>query len=162
MKGRRPHEVPMVEDVGEVFDGVAAATGGADASPWVLASDNPERPVAPTSKGWRRLLMGGGIIENEADDGADQAEGEQEGEGWKALPIRFHDLRRTVRDRLADLGVALPVAEALIGHAPPKLVRTYKPGGVALRERRRALEKWARELRRVVHRERAKVVKIRS
>ena len=75
-------------------------------------------------------------------------------------PVRFHDLRRTVRDRLAALGVALPVAEAVIGHAAPRLIATYNPSGIPLADRRRALERWQRELRRIVSGRAAKVVRI--
>ncbi len=64
------------------------------------------------------------------------------------MPIRFHDLRRTVRDALTlELGVSVPVAEAVIGHAPPKIVATYAPGGIPLQARRDALERWEAWLR---------------
>jgi integrase len=36
-----------------------------------------------------------------------------------------HDLRRTYRTRLTQLGVSFEVAETAIGHALPKIVRTY-------------------------------------
>ena len=38
---------------------------------------------------------------------------------------RLHDLRRTVRTGLGKLGVQPHVAEAVLNHLPPKLIRTY-------------------------------------
>jgi integrase len=58
----------------------------------------------------------------------------------------LHHLRRTLRQRLTDAGVALHVAEAVLGHLPPVIVRTYSPQWEPLREMRLALEAWSREL----------------
>jgi len=63
--------------------------------------------------------------------------------------FNLHHLRRTLRQRLTDAGVALHVGEAIIGHLPPKIVRTYSPEWEPLREMRSALETWARELSRI-------------
>jgi integrase len=43
-------------------------------------------------------------------------------EGWT-----IHDLRRSMRSRLATLPIAQGVAELMIGHAQPGLVETYSP-----------------------------------
>jgi len=57
------------------------------------------------------------------------------------------------------LNVPVHVAESLLGHVQPALVRTYAPSGVPLRERRQALDRWERELLRIVEqREPATVV----
>lgn len=58
---------------------------------------------------------------------------------------RLHDIRRTVRTELARLAVLPHVAEAILGHTPDKLTRTYqhyKP----LPEMEQALERWAVKL----------------
>ena len=39
----------------------------------------------------------------------------------------IHDLRRTMRSRLATLAISQSVAELMIGHAQPGLVETYSP-----------------------------------
>ena len=41
--------------------------------------------------------------------------------GW-----RPHDLRRTAATRMRDAGVSVDVIEAVLNHAPPKLIRTYQ------------------------------------
>jgi integrase len=62
---------------------------------------------------------------------------------------RLHDLRRTMRSGLAELGVGYEIAERVIGHAMPQLERTYNV--FAYREEKRsALERWARHLTVVV------------
>jgi hypothetical protein len=38
---------------------------------------------------------------------------------------RLHDLRRTLRSGLAELGVSYEIAERVIGHTMPQLERTY-------------------------------------
>jgi integrase len=60
-------------------------------------------------------------------------------------PWILHDIRRTVRTGLGALGVAPHVAEAVLNHLPAKLVRTYDRNTYA-KEKRAALELWAREL----------------
>jgi integrase len=60
-------------------------------------------------------------------------------------PWILHDIRRTVRTGLGVLGVAPHVAEAVLNHLPAKLVRTYDRNTYA-KEKRAALDLWAREL----------------
>jgi integrase len=62
---------------------------------------------------------------------------------------RLHDLRRTLRSGLAELGVSYEIAERVIGHAMPQLERTYNVFTYR-EEKRRALERWARHLTVVV------------
>ncbi len=53
-----------------------------------------------------------------------------------------HDLRRTARTYWSEkLGVPWDLAERLLGHALPKIARTYD-AGTYLEQRRAALEKW--------------------
>ena len=61
----------------------------------------------------------------------------------------LHDLRRTVRTGLGKLGVQPHVAEAVLNHLPPKLIRTYDRNTYAA-EKREALDKWATHLKTVV------------
>lgn len=65
------------------------------------------------------------------------------GYGW-----RPHDLRRTAATRMRDAGVSVEVIEAVLNHAPPRLVRVYqRPNMVpAMRE---ALGKLQAEVERV-------------
>jgi integrase len=66
-----------------------------------------------------------------------------------------HDIRRTVRTGLGGLGIAPWVAEAVLNHLPPKLVRTYAVTGHETEtnldkrleaEKRTALEAWANHI----------------
>jgi integrase len=61
----------------------------------------------------------------------------------------LHDLRRTVRTGLGKLGVQPHIAEAVMNHLPPKLIRTYDRNTYAA-EKRDALDKWATHLKTVV------------
>jgi integrase len=69
------------------------------------------------------------------------------------LDFRFHDVRRTVADRmLNDLGLSAYIVDVgVLGHSKPKMLGVYAPS-VPLRELRAALERWAEELRRVLGR----------
>jgi integrase len=60
-------------------------------------------------------------------------------------PWTLHDLRRTVRTGLGKLGVQPHIAEAVLNHLPPVLVRTYDRNTYAA-EKRDALERWASHL----------------
>jgi integrase len=60
-----------------------------------------------------------------------------------------HDLRRTVRTRLSELDVMDEVAEAVIGHVPTALVRTYNQSD-RLKVKRDALTRWEGALRSIV------------
>jgi integrase len=62
---------------------------------------------------------------------------------------RVHDLRRTVRTGLGQLGVQPHIAEAVLNHIPPKLIRTYDRNKYET-EKRAALDQWATHLKTVV------------
>jgi hypothetical protein len=64
--------------------------------------------------------------------------------GW-----RLHDLRRTMRTRLAALRVPDYVAELVIGHGKRGLARVYDQHRY-VSEMREALERWAAELADIV------------
>ena len=58
-------------------------------------------------------------------------------------------MRRTVRSRLSSLGVTAVVAERVIGHELPDLIAVYDVHAYEA-ETRAALNKWTRELRRIL------------
>jgi integrase len=76
-------------------------------------------------------------------------------------PWTLHDLRRTGRTGLGILGVAPHIAEAVLNHLPPKLVRTYDRNAYE-REKREALNLWAAHLMRLVNGEQSNVVPLRA
>jgi integrase len=69
--------------------------------------------------------------------------------GGKLKPFRTHDLRRTVRTRLAALRISDLVAEMVIGHGRKGIQRVYDQHTYE-NEMREALELWAGRLRDIV------------
>jgi integrase len=76
-------------------------------------------------------------------------------------PFIIHDLRRTVRRRLAGLEVNDTVAEMVIGHGRRGLQRVYDQHNYEP-QMRKALELWAGELRRIVKPAPSNVVPLRG
>lgn len=76
-------------------------------------------------------------------------------------PWTLHDLRRTGRAGLGLLGVAPHVAEAVLNHLPPKLMRVYDKNRYE-KEKREALDLWAAHLMRLVAGKASNVVPIRA
>jgi integrase len=76
-------------------------------------------------------------------------------------PWTLHDLRRTGRTGLGMLGVAPHIAEAVLNHLPPKLLRTYDKNKYE-KEKRDALDLWAAHLTRLVSGETSNVVHLRA
>jgi integrase len=58
----------------------------------------------------------------------------------------LHDLRRTVRTGLGKLGVQPHIAEAVLNHLPPRLIRTYDRN-TYMAEKKAALDLWASHLK---------------
>jgi integrase len=77
------------------------------------------------------------------------------------LNMRLHDLRRTLRTGLAELGVSFQVAERCLNHAMPGLQAVYSRHNY-LREMRTALSLWAEHVLAVVGKREATVVAFRS
>jgi hypothetical protein len=65
--------------------------------------------------------------------------------------VNIHDIRRTVADALLNRIGAQPwiVDHVVLGHARPKLLRTYMPT-LPLGEAREALQRWGDELERIL------------
>jgi integrase len=65
--------------------------------------------------------------------------------------VRVHDIRRTVADALFNRIGTPPwiVDHVVLGHARPKLLRTYMPT-LPLKEAREALQRWGEELDRIL------------
>jgi integrase len=66
-----------------------------------------------------------------------------------SVTFRFHDIRRTVATGLASLGTPDYIVDAVLGHTPQRLRRTYNRYQ-PVRETRVALAAWAAELERIV------------
>jgi integrase len=133
-KSERAHEIPLSEPMVAVLEGI-----GQQGGPFVFSADGG-RPI--NSPSWVKKEI-------------DAASGVRD---W-----RFHDVRRTFRTGLAELGISHAVAERCLGHAVPMLERTYNTH-VYRAEKARALEAWADHLLRIAGegREAGNVVELRQ
>jgi integrase len=64
-------------------------------------------------------------------------------------PFTPHDLRRTLRTRLAEIGIDDVVAESVLGHKLQGIMAVYNRHSYDV-EKRQALEKWEKKLRRII------------
>ena len=76
------------------------------------------------------------------------------------LDVRLHDLRRTLRTGLAELGVRFEVAERVLNHAMPGLEAVYNRHSYAA-EKRAALTLWAEHVLALTEEREATVVAFR-
>jgi integrase len=129
-KAGRSYEIPLSKQMVEVLRGMTPN------GPYVFSRDG-KRPISGISGLKQRL---------------DQASGLRE---W-----RLHDLRRSMRTGLAELGIIFEVAERCIGHAAPRLEATYNLYRYKV-ETARALQRWADYVMGIVKAEAGKVVELR-
>jgi integrase len=76
------------------------------------------------------------------------------------VDVRLHDLRRTLRTGLAELGVSFEVAERVLNHAMPGLQAVYNRHSYKV-EKRTALELWAKHVLALAEKREATVVAFR-
>ena len=121
------HVVPLSEDAMMIVEGLPRFEGPED----FLFTIDGCKPVTGWSTSKERL---------------DKFMREELGE---LTPWVIHDLRRTVRTRLAALRINADVAEAVLGHVKPGIVGVYDRHRYD-DEKREALEAWAIKLRSIV------------
>lgn len=142
MKGKEAHRLPLTSMALEVIEAARAFSNG---SPYVFKSTHKDgAPVTPGAlsrailRHWKEIGIG--------------------------VPFTPHDLRRTFRSRLAELGVSDIVAERTLGHKLQGVLGVYNRHPYD-KEKREALEKWEGKLRQIVgldKPERAKVIPIKG
>jgi integrase len=76
------------------------------------------------------------------------------------LDVRLHDLRRTLRTGLAELGVNFEVAERVLNHAMPGLQAVYNRHSY-ITEKRNALALWAEHVLSLGEKREARIVALR-
>ncbi|MBB5348268.1 site-specific integrase [Desulfoprunum benzoelyticum] len=141
MKGREAHSVPLTDMALEVIEQARPYTGG---HPFVFSSprgDGSQTRTHTLSKGVSRHWQQIGFKEQ----------------------FTPHDLRRTVRTRLAEIGIDDVVAERVLGHKLQGIMAVYNRHGYDA-EKRQALDKWNRALRRILgieEAERGKVIEFK-
>jgi integrase len=126
MKAKSPHVVPLSETAIEILRGLPRFATGDD----FIFRVGP-KPFASFSGAKLRL---------------DKVIAEM---GGTVKPYSLHDLRRTVRTRLSELGVLPFVAELVLAHAQPGIQRVYDLHRYD-EEKRAALELWERRLLEIV------------
>jgi integrase len=126
MKSKREHTVPLVPEVRALLDSLPRFTSASKAD-YVFTNDG------------RRCLRGFDHVKNRID--ALMPPG--------TPPFTIHDIRRSVRSSLAELGVSDTVAELVIGHTQKGLLKTYNLYRYES-EKRAALELWGARLMQIV------------
>lgn len=128
MKGNEPHSIPLTGMVLEVIELARAYSNG---SPYVFCSTHKDgAPITPGA-------LSRAILRHwEEEMGFEE-------------PFTPHDLRRTVRTRLAELGIDDIVAERVMGHKLQGMLGVYNRHDYE-KEKREALEKWEKKLRLIV------------
>jgi integrase len=114
MKNDAGHVVPLAPKVVEILRGLPRFSGG-----FIFSGQTGDRPFSGFSKAKKRLDREIGEIK----------------------PFTLHDLRRTVRTRLAELGVTPFVGELVIGHTQKGVHAVYDLHRYE-DEKREALLKW--------------------
>ena len=118
---------------------IARLTGDAAFCVSLLAGQGSLDPTRPLRPGARASADGSGF------SGWSKAKAALDKEAKLKEAWTLHDLRRTVRTGLGKLGVRPHVAEAVLNHLPPKLIRTYDRNTYE-NEKREALDLWASHL----------------
>jgi len=134
----KPWIVPLAPDALALFRELKRIAGR---SPWVVSSDKAEEGHL-TEKALSHALRG--LFDAQL----------LELPGGRCTP---HDLRRTLRTKLGDLGVALHVAERCLNHSLGRIAQTYDHYDY-LKERRAALELWEGYVHRLLEPDASKVV----
>ncbi len=137
MKSKYAHSVPLSDMAMEIIEQARIYSGG---SPFVFASTHKDEGATTTralSKAVSRHWLEIGLKE-------------------KFTP---HDLRRTLRTRLAEIGIDNVVAERVLAHKLQGLLAVYNRYDYDT-EKRQALDKWAKKLRQIVGIEEAQVTNI--
>lgn len=138
-KAKSNHLVPLTPHTVELIKGIPSFAQGD-----YMFTTTGTKPVAGFSKAKKRI---------------DRLMLEDLGKAFK--PWRMHDIRRTVRTRLASLRVADEVAEMVIGHGKQGLRRVYDQHSY-LPEMREALELWSNRLQSIVEPPPDNIVKLRA
>jgi integrase len=140
-KTREENRVPLLPLAREVIEEARAYSGD---TPHVFASSHSEGSpltVRALSNAIRRHQSEMGITEH----------------------FTPHDLRRTLRTRLAELGTSDIVAEKILGHKLQGVLAIYNRHSYD-QEKRNALEQWERKLKKIIcfQKGKAKVISIKG
>ena len=136
-KNGKPQYVPLSVPMVQLLERISAAQSG-EHGPFVFSKTDGLKPIAGSSAEMKKFRKKFYELYTEAHPEKERPE------HWV-----LHDLRRTVRSALSNLGVPEDVAEAVIGHVKKKLEKIYNQNTFKL-QRRRALHLWAEELKYII------------
>jgi len=140
MKGKETHQVPLTSMTLDILEEARAYSLG----DFVFGSSHKENePI-------RRQAITRAVSRHWSEMGIKE-------------PFTPHDLRRTLRTRLAGLGVMDVIAERILGHKLQGIMAVYNQYGYA-KEKRQALERWEHDLCRILGietRQQGKIIELR-
>ncbi len=145
MKGEdgeaKPHLIPLTDEIMSLLDPLPRHAGG----DFLFSNYKYKGAIAVSafSKMKRKI------------DAAMKIELAKEGHPFKAW--RIHDTRRTVTTKMASLEISESHIDRVTAHAQPEISQRYNLYGYE-RQKREALEKWHRELRKIVSPEELRAV----
>ena len=122
VKKDRPHTVPLSGTALEILAGLAKLPRVLDDNGFVFSTTGGKSASSNFAKMKHNMDNLSGVT------------------GWT-----IHDIRRTVRSRLAEIGVPREVARKILNHEDGKVDRIYNRHEY-LAEKREALERWERTL----------------
>lgn len=128
MKGQEPHSVPLTELACEVVGYARLYSGD---SQFVFRSSYQQKDSPMTAHALSRAIA---------------RHWQEMGFEEKFTP---HDLRRTLRTRLAELGIDDVIAERVLGHKLQGIMAVYNRHGYD-QEKRQALGRWSSKLRQII------------
>ena len=142
-KSRREHLIPLPGAAVAIFEQLPEFLGG----PYIFTSAGGRRPVTGFARAKTR-------IDKAIREALAKTDGPDDLEPWV-----WHDLRRTCRTGLAELGVPEIVGERVLNHAPKNLAAVYNVFEYRT-EKRDALERWARRVTEITTPPPANVVRL--
>lgn len=135
-KSGQAHVVPLSDEACALIEALPKSRG------FVFSTTDGEKPISGFSKYKSRfdLVMAEELIKLNEERGTGNGK-------FRAFVV--HDIRRTVRTGLSELGIAPEVAELVIGHGKKGLARVYDQAQHS-QAKREALRAWARHLLEIV------------
>ena len=146
-KNGREHIVPLsplaVSIIKEAL-GLPARAGSTD---YLFQSPRSNQPVTAHA-----LAVAMARVAKRLGTGADDADelAQNAVNPWRASPPTPHDLRRTAATRMRALGIGSDDVKRILNHAPNSVLGRHYDHYAAIPEKRRALETWANELKRII------------